>query len=51
MAAYALVRRGDGSDEVLMTRLAPHVRFDGWSLPGGGIDHAEDPRDALRREV
>jgi 8-oxo-dGTP pyrophosphatase MutT (NUDIX family) len=22
-----------------------------WTLPGGGVDHGEDPRDALRREV
>ena len=51
VAAYALILRGDGSEEVLLTRLAPHIRFDGWALPGGGIDHGEDPRDALRREV
>jgi 8-oxo-dGTP pyrophosphatase MutT (NUDIX family) len=51
VAAYALILRGGGSDEVLLTRLAPHIRFDGWALPGGGIDHGEDPRDALRREV
>ncbi|WP_300012521.1 NUDIX hydrolase [Pseudonocardia sp.] len=30
------------------------VRFTGgprWTLPGGGIDHGEDPRDAAVREV
>jgi ADP-ribose pyrophosphatase YjhB (NUDIX family) len=48
VAAYALIRR---RDEVLLTRLAPHVRFSGWTLPGGGVDHGEDPRAALRREV
>lgn len=48
MAAYAVLRR-DG--EVLLTRLAPHVRFEGWTLPGGGIDHGEHPREALRREI
>jgi ADP-ribose pyrophosphatase YjhB (NUDIX family) len=48
LAAYALVRR---EDEILMCRLAPHVPFDGWTLPGGGIDHGEAPREALRREV
>ena len=30
------------------------VRFTGadrWALPGGGLDHGEDPRDAVVREV
>jgi 8-oxo-dGTP pyrophosphatase MutT (NUDIX family) len=36
---------------VLLARIAPHIRVNGWALPGGGIDHGEDPRDALRREV
>ena len=48
VAAYALVLRGD---DVLMCRLSPRVPFDGWALPGGGIDHGESPREALRREV
>ena len=48
VAAYAVVRRGD---DLLLTRLAPHIRFRGWTLPGGGIDHGEHPRDALRREI
>lgn len=52
VAAYALVRRAAGTGgEVLLTRLAPHVRFDGWTLPGGGVDHGEHPREALRREI
>ena len=49
VAAYALVRRG--RDELLLTRLAPQVAFKGWTLPGGGVDHGEHPRDALRREI
>ena len=49
VAAYALIRRG--TDELLLTRLAPQVRFKGWTLPGGGVDHGEHPREALRREV
>lgn len=48
IAAYALVTR---DDEILLCRLSPRVPFDGWTLPGGGIDHGENPRDALRREV
>ena len=52
IAAYALIRRaGAGGEEVLLARIAPHIRAQGWALPGGGIDHGEDPRDALRREV
>jgi 8-oxo-dGTP pyrophosphatase MutT (NUDIX family) len=49
IAAYAVVERGD---EVLLTRMSDRTRIAGrWTLPGGGLDHGEDPRDALRREV
>ena len=48
VAAYAVIRRGS---EVLLARTAPHIRFQGWALPGGGVDHGEHPRDALRREI
>lgn len=45
-AAYAVLR---DADRVLLTHLAHYD--DMWTLPGGGIDHGEDPVVALRREV
>ena len=49
VAAYALMTRGG---DVLLTQMSSRTRIEGrWTLPGGGIDHGEDPRDALRREV
>lgn len=53
MAAYAVVlRERDGVVEILLSRLAPRIsRSEMWTLPGGGVDHGEDPRDALIREI
>jgi 8-oxo-dGTP diphosphatase len=53
MAAYAvIVRTGAAGDEVLLSRLAPELTPDErWTLPGGGIDFGEHPRDAVVREV
>jgi len=49
VAAYAVVLRGA---DVLLSRLAPYlVPDEQWTLPGGGIDFGEDPRDAVVREV
>ncbi len=49
VAAYAVVVR-DG--QVLLSRLAPRVSSSElWTLPGGGLDHGENPRDAVVREV
>jgi ADP-ribose pyrophosphatase YjhB (NUDIX family) len=53
VGAYALVRRGDRVEgDVLLVRFSVKGFHTGsWSLPGGGIDHGEDPRDGAVREV
>lgn len=49
VAAYAVIVR-DG--HILLSRLAPRIAArELWTLPGGGLDHGEDPRDAVVREV
>ena len=49
VAAYAVILR-DGA--ILLSRLAPTVTPEElWTLPGGGLDHGEDPRDAVVREI
>ncbi len=49
VAAYAVIVR---EGQILLSRLAPRVsRSEIWTLPGGGLDHGEDPRDAVVREV
>lgn len=49
VAAYALIIR---EEEVLLTRISQRGFHSGsWTLPGGGIDHGESPRNALLREV
>ena len=53
VAAYAVVlRERAGAVEVLLSRLAARIsRTELWTLPGGGLDHGEDPRAALVREI
>jgi len=51
VAAYALCT---DDDAILLTRIAPGATAssDGmWTLPGGGLDFGEDPRDAALREL
>ncbi len=53
VAAYAvMLRERGGRVEILLSRLAPRVsRAEMWTLPGGGVDHGEGPREALVREI
>jgi len=54
VAAYAVILRTAGAEgrEILLSRLAERITHDElWTLPGGGLDHGEDPRDAVLREV
>jgi ADP-ribose pyrophosphatase YjhB (NUDIX family) len=49
VAAYAVIIR---DDRVLLSRLAPRLaRSERWTLPGGGVEFGEHPRDAVVREV
>jgi ADP-ribose pyrophosphatase YjhB (NUDIX family) len=49
VAAYALVVRGS---ELLLTRNSALGPWPGqWMLPGGGVEHGEDPRAAAVRET
>lgn len=53
LAAVALVTRaGEDGQDVLLARLGPTAPHAGrWTLPGGGVEHGEAPRDAVRREL
>jgi ADP-ribose pyrophosphatase YjhB (NUDIX family) len=52
VSAYAVCV--DDAGRLLLCRIAPGytIADDGkWTLPGGGIEHGEDPRDAAIREL
>lgn len=49
VAAYAVILR---DDRILLSRLAASLTSEElWTLPGGGVEHGENPRDAVIREV
>ncbi|MBO8198405.1 NUDIX domain-containing protein [Streptomyces smyrnaeus] len=48
LAAYAVCVEGG---RVLLARHVPPNGEANWTLPGGGVEHAEDPFDAVIREV
>ncbi|XTZ19193.1 NUDIX hydrolase [Micromonospora echinospora] len=49
VGAYGLLTGADG--RVLLTRASALADFPGvWQLPGGGLEHAEHPADAVVRE-
>jgi len=49
-AVYGLVT--DPGGRLLLSRIAPGYPGEGtWHLPGGGVDHGEDVRTALAREI
>ncbi|MFJ5829889.1 NUDIX hydrolase [Streptomyces sp. NPDC093089] len=48
VAAYAVCVRGD---EILLARWVAKDGTKRWTLPGGGMDHGEEPVQAVVREV
>lgn len=48
VAAYAVCLRADA---VLLARLAGGLDDLHWTMPGGGLDHGEDPAAAVLREL
>ena len=52
VAAYAVCV--DETQRILLCRLAPGATRDRdgwWTLPGGGLEHGEHPRDGVLREL
>lgn len=48
MAAYAVCVR---DEQILLARWVAGDGTKRWTLPGGGMDHGEDPLDTVIREV
>lgn len=48
LAAYAVCIQ---DEQVLLARHVPAVGESNWTLPGGRVEHMEDPFDAVIREV
>ncbi|MGW6741193.1 NUDIX hydrolase [Streptomyces sp. NPDC055025] len=48
VAAYAVCVQGE---QILLARWVARDGTRRWTLPGGGMDHGEDPVDAAVREV
>lgn len=49
VAAYALIVEGE---QILLTQLVRRISPEGrWTLPGGGVEFGEDPREAVVREI
>ncbi len=50
IAAYGVCRDADG--RLLLARASSSLTVRGrWFLPGGGVQHGENPSDSLRREM
>ena len=52
ISAYAVCV--DPADRLLLCRIAPGYMIDddgNWTLPGGGLEFGEDPRDGALREL
>jgi 8-oxo-dGTP diphosphatase len=48
LAAYAVCIE---DEKALFARYTPATGEDHWTLPGGGVEHGEDPFDTVIREV
>ena len=51
LAAYGVATAGQGAGgRILLSRLSARTGTPGgWTLPGGGVEHGEHPRDAVVR--